>query len=47
MADPERLGRIAHAARETGKPKAAQALGDLVEAIANGRSLTEFKGVHA
>jgi UDP-N-acetylglucosamine--N-acetylmuramyl-(pentapeptide) pyrophosphoryl-undecaprenol N-acetylglucosamine transferase len=47
MADPERLGRVAQAARETGKPRAAEALGDLVEAIANGQSVKEFKGVHA
>lgn len=47
MVDPERLDGIARAARETGKPQAAKALGDLVEAVANGQSVKEYKEVHA
>jgi UDP-N-acetylglucosamine--N-acetylmuramyl-(pentapeptide) pyrophosphoryl-undecaprenol N-acetylglucosamine transferase len=47
MAEPERLDRTARAAKETGKPKAASVLGDLVEAVAKGETVKEFKGVHA
>jgi UDP-N-acetylglucosamine--N-acetylmuramyl-(pentapeptide) pyrophosphoryl-undecaprenol N-acetylglucosamine transferase len=45
MAEPERLAGIAAAARETGKPHAAEILADLVEAIANGEPVTKFKEV--
>lgn len=50
MGDPERLDRTAAAAKATGKPDAAQRLADLVEAIAAGESVQQFKskneGVH-
>jgi UDP-N-acetylglucosamine--N-acetylmuramyl-(pentapeptide) pyrophosphoryl-undecaprenol N-acetylglucosamine transferase len=47
MTDPDRLARIAAAAKETGKPDAARMLGDLVEAVANGQSVKVFKeGIH-
>jgi UDP-N-acetylglucosamine--N-acetylmuramyl-(pentapeptide) pyrophosphoryl-undecaprenol N-acetylglucosamine transferase len=45
MAEPERLAGIAAAARETGKPDAAKALGDLVEAVADGQPVKVFKEV--
>lgn len=45
MAEPERLAGIAAAARETGKPHAAEILADLVEAVANGEPVTKFKEV--
>jgi UDP-N-acetylglucosamine--N-acetylmuramyl-(pentapeptide) pyrophosphoryl-undecaprenol N-acetylglucosamine transferase len=48
MAEPERLAGIAAAAKQTGKPNAASALGDLVEAVANGQPVAAFKeGIHA
>ncbi|MBL0374476.1 undecaprenyldiphospho-muramoylpentapeptide beta-N-acetylglucosaminyltransferase [Rhizobium sp. KVB221] len=47
MADPARLDRVAHAAKATGKPQAATALGDLVEAVMDGRSVVAFKEVLA
>jgi UDP-N-acetylglucosamine--N-acetylmuramyl-(pentapeptide) pyrophosphoryl-undecaprenol N-acetylglucosamine transferase len=48
MTEPERLAGIAAAARQTGKPDAARVLGDLVEAVAAGRSVKQFKeGSHA
>lgn len=43
LAEPERLAETAAAARATGKPNAADALADLVEAVANGQSVQEFK----
>jgi UDP-N-acetylglucosamine--N-acetylmuramyl-(pentapeptide) pyrophosphoryl-undecaprenol N-acetylglucosamine transferase len=43
MADPARLDAVAKAARETGKPQAATALADLVEAIAGGKTAAAFK----
>lgn len=50
MGDPERLDRTAAAAKATGKPDAARRLADLVEAIAAGESVQQFKsrneGVH-
>jgi UDP-N-acetylglucosamine--N-acetylmuramyl-(pentapeptide) pyrophosphoryl-undecaprenol N-acetylglucosamine transferase len=46
MAEPERLAGIAAAAKETGKPQAAKALGDLVEVVANGQPVTAFKEVN-
>jgi UDP-N-acetylglucosamine--N-acetylmuramyl-(pentapeptide) pyrophosphoryl-undecaprenol N-acetylglucosamine transferase len=46
MAEPERLAGIAAAAKETGKPHAAQVLGDLVEAVADGQPVAAFKEVN-
>ena len=50
MNDPERLARTAAAAKATGKPNAAGALADLVEAIARAQPVAQFKtnnkGVH-
>lgn len=50
MNEPDRLAVTAAAAKATGKPNAAGALADLVEAIAGGQSVAEFKtknkGVH-
>jgi UDP-N-acetylglucosamine--N-acetylmuramyl-(pentapeptide) pyrophosphoryl-undecaprenol N-acetylglucosamine transferase len=43
MVEPERLGRVAQAAQETGKPQAAALLADLVEAVAQRRQVKEFK----
>jgi len=48
MTDPLRLEAVAKAARETGKPQAATALADLVEAIAGGKTAATYKeGLHA
>jgi UDP-N-acetylglucosamine--N-acetylmuramyl-(pentapeptide) pyrophosphoryl-undecaprenol N-acetylglucosamine transferase len=50
MNDPARLEKTAVAAKATGKPDAAKRLADLVEAIAAGTSVQQFKskneGVH-
>lgn len=50
MNDPARLEKTAAAAKATGKPHAAKRLADLVEAIAAGQSVQQFKskneGVH-
>lgn len=46
MSDPERLATIARAAKVTGKPDAASRLADLVETVAAGRPVKEFKEVH-
>jgi UDP-N-acetylglucosamine--N-acetylmuramyl-(pentapeptide) pyrophosphoryl-undecaprenol N-acetylglucosamine transferase len=43
MDNPDRLQQMADAARHAGKPDATKMLADLVEAIASGRSVTEFK----
>ncbi len=43
MAEPDRLKNMAQAARDAGKPDAASLLGELVEAIASGKSVQEFK----
>jgi UDP-N-acetylglucosamine--N-acetylmuramyl-(pentapeptide) pyrophosphoryl-undecaprenol N-acetylglucosamine transferase len=43
MEDPGALAGMAAAARSAGKPHAARLLGDLTEAIAEGRSLDEFR----
>lgn len=40
---PERLAVMAKAARSAGKPDAARLLADLVEAIASGQTMEEFK----
>ena len=44
MNDPARLADMAWAAKQAGKPDAASLLADLVEAIAAGKSVTQFKG---
>ncbi len=43
MADPHRMAAMAAAARGAGKPEAARLLADLVEAIASGRSVKDFR----
>ncbi len=43
MADPKGLSARASAARSAGKPDAAQLLADMVEAIAGGKSVAEFR----
>ena len=45
MAEPDRLEAVAKAARETGKPHAATTLADLVEAVARGKTVADFKKV--
>lgn len=47
MNSPEKLAKMAEAAKMTGKPDAANLLADLVEAIADKRSIAEFKGAGA
>ncbi len=47
MNSPEKLAKMAAAAKSTGKPDAANLLADLVEAIADKRSIAEFKGAGA
>jgi len=37
VADPDRLARMAEAARSTGRPRAAECIADLVDAVAEGR----------
>jgi UDP-N-acetylglucosamine--N-acetylmuramyl-(pentapeptide) pyrophosphoryl-undecaprenol N-acetylglucosamine transferase len=44
MDAPERLAKMAAAAKAIGKPDAAWLLADLTEAIASGQSVREFKG---
>ena len=43
MDDPKELGRRATAARKAGKPQAARLLADMVEAIADGKSVAALK----
>ncbi|MDI6027987.1 undecaprenyldiphospho-muramoylpentapeptide beta-N-acetylglucosaminyltransferase [Corticibacterium sp. UT-5YL-CI-8] len=43
MQQPDRLAAMASAARSVGKPQATQLLADLAEAIASGKTITEFK----
>lgn len=43
MQSPESLTKMAAAAKQVGKANAAQRLADLVEAIANGQSVEDFK----
>lgn len=43
MNAPDTLAGMAAAARRVGRPDAAQLLADLVEAIAAGRPIAEFK----
>ena len=47
MDDPDKLARMAAAARKAGKPQATQVLADLTEAVANKQSIAHFKGAHA
>ncbi|MEH7907769.1 undecaprenyldiphospho-muramoylpentapeptide beta-N-acetylglucosaminyltransferase [Rhizobium laguerreae] len=47
MNDPEKLAHMAAAAKLAGKPDAANLLADMVEAIAAGRTITEFKRTRA
>jgi UDP-N-acetylglucosamine--N-acetylmuramyl-(pentapeptide) pyrophosphoryl-undecaprenol N-acetylglucosamine transferase len=47
MDEPAKLADTARAAKATGKPDAARRLADLVEAIANGKPVSEFKEVAA
>ncbi len=47
MKDPEKLARMAAAAKQAGKPDAANLLADMVEAIAARRTIAEFKGKRA
>ena len=44
MLDPQRLSGMADSARRVGKPDATRLLADLVEAIAAGTSVNDFKG---
>ncbi|MFB2550763.1 undecaprenyldiphospho-muramoylpentapeptide beta-N-acetylglucosaminyltransferase [Ensifer soli] len=43
MADPDALQAMADKARRTGKPDAARHLADMVEAIAGGKTIQQFK----
>lgn len=47
MNDPEKLARMAAAAKQAGKPDAANLLADMVEAIAARQTIAEFKGKRA
>ncbi|MBB3309048.1 UDP-N-acetylglucosamine--N-acetylmuramyl-(pentapeptide) pyrophosphoryl-undecaprenol N-acetylglucosamine transferase [Rhizobium sp. BK196] len=47
MNDPEKLASMAAAAKLAGKPDAANLLADMVEAIAAGKTVAEFKGARA
>lgn len=47
MNHPEKLAKMAAAAKQTGKPDAAILLADMVEAIAEKKSVAAFKGVHS
>jgi UDP-N-acetylglucosamine--N-acetylmuramyl-(pentapeptide) pyrophosphoryl-undecaprenol N-acetylglucosamine transferase len=47
MNDPEKLARMAAAAKQAGKPDAANLLADMVEVIAAGRTIAEFKGTQS
>ncbi len=47
MNDPEKLARMASAAKQAGKPDAANLLADMVEAIAARQTIAEFKGKRA
>lgn len=46
MQDPEKLGKMAEAAKTAGKPDAARLLADLVEAIAAGKGVADLKGAN-
>ena len=47
MNSPEKLAKMAAAAKLAGKPEAASLLADMVEAIAGKRSIAEIKGAGA
>ncbi|MDG3575888.1 undecaprenyldiphospho-muramoylpentapeptide beta-N-acetylglucosaminyltransferase [Rhizobium sp. YJ-22] len=47
MHDPDKLSRMAAAAKKAGRPQATQVLADMVEAVAAGQSITQFKGARA
>ena len=47
MHDPDKLSRMAAAAKKAGRPNATQVLADMVEAVAAGQSITQFKGARA
>lgn len=47
MNSPEKLAKMAASAKLAGKPDAANLLADMVEAIADQRSIAEFKGAGA
>lgn len=44
MTEPERLLEMAHASKQAGKQDAANLLADLVEAIAAGKGVSQFRG---
>lgn len=44
MKNPDRMAEMAANARKTGKPDAARLLAEMVEAIAAGKTIEEFKG---
>ena len=44
MGKPEAMSTMAAGARKAGKPEATQLLAGLVEAIAGGKSVVQFKG---
>jgi UDP-N-acetylglucosamine--N-acetylmuramyl-(pentapeptide) pyrophosphoryl-undecaprenol N-acetylglucosamine transferase len=47
MKEPERLEKMAAAAKQAGRPDAANALADLVICVAERRPISEYKGVRA
>ncbi|MDR6756638.1 UDP-N-acetylglucosamine--N-acetylmuramyl-(pentapeptide) pyrophosphoryl-undecaprenol N-acetylglucosamine transferase [Mycoplana sp. BE70] len=47
MKHPDRMAEMAESARKTGKPDAARLLAAMVEAIAGGKTIAEFKGERA
>ena len=47
MQEPERLARMAEAAKTAGKPDATRLLGDLVESIAAGKDIAHVKGANS
>jgi UDP-N-acetylglucosamine--N-acetylmuramyl-(pentapeptide) pyrophosphoryl-undecaprenol N-acetylglucosamine transferase len=47
MKNPERMAAMAENARKTGKPDAARLLAAMVEAIAGGKTIADFKGERA
>ncbi|RWH73758.1 MAG: undecaprenyldiphospho-muramoylpentapeptide beta-N-acetylglucosaminyltransferase [Mesorhizobium sp.] len=47
MQDPDRLVAMASAARSAGKPNAARLLADLTEAIASGKTVSEYRRTRA
>ncbi|TKB40904.1 MAG: UDP-N-acetylglucosamine--N-acetylmuramyl-(pentapeptide) pyrophosphoryl-undecaprenol N-acetylglucosamine transferase, partial [Mesorhizobium sp.] len=47
MEDPGRLTAMAAAARSAGKPDAARLLADLTEAIASGKTVSDYRRTRA